>query len=134
MTTEGMIRLRLPLAFYNTGARALLVSDLRLVVDDRARPPLRWATTQETLRAIEGDFAFPTPFAVGGRRTREVIVEFGDALAWFPELESKYRMTVEAQVHPATEWKELISFDWWAPPSADKLGTYITYRNSPGGE
>jgi hypothetical protein len=34
-------RLRLPTAFYNTGARALIVTDLRLLlVEDAAQPPL----------------------------------------------------------------------------------------------
>jgi hypothetical protein len=134
VTREGMVRLRLPLAFYNTGAAALLVSDLRVLVDDRALPPLRWFTTRAMLRAMEDDFAFPTPFAVEGRGTREVVVEFGEHLAWVPKLATNYWMTLEAQVHPAAGWKELISFEWWAPPSADNLSTYITYRNNPGGE
>ena len=34
------VRLRLPLAFYNTGARSLIVTDLQvLLVDDPAQPP-----------------------------------------------------------------------------------------------
>ena len=40
------VRLRLPLAFYNTGARSLIVTDVQvLLVDDPAQPPLRWIAT-----------------------------------------------------------------------------------------
>jgi hypothetical protein len=46
------------------------------------RRPIRFCPcSADVAHTIEGDFAFPTPFAVGGLRTREVIVEFGDVLA-----------------------------------------------------
>ena len=129
------VRLRLPLALYNTGASALIVSDLRLVVDDPGRGPLGWITTRAGLRPEEEDgFAFATPFAVPGRGTREVVAEFGDNLAWSPEPGSKHRMAIEAQVHPASEWVGLASFDWWAPPSPEFMGSYVTYANAPAAE
>jgi hypothetical protein len=72
---KGDVRLRIPLTFFNTGAAALVVADLRLLIN--AEEPdlvLRWATTRTALRPEAGDgFAFPTPFAVQGRATREVI-------------------------------------------------------------
>ena len=72
------VRLRLPLAFFNTGAQALIVSDLRLVIgDDTSRDPLGWITTRMKLRPEHDDHAFATPFAVQGRGTRELIVELG---------------------------------------------------------
>jgi hypothetical protein len=36
------LRLRLPLAFFNTGAKALVVSDVRLVLDDAEQEPPPW--------------------------------------------------------------------------------------------
>ena len=69
------VRLRLPLAFYNTGARSLIVTDLQVVLaDDAARPPLPWIATISQVRpdnSNERDFA--TPFAVAGRATRELV-------------------------------------------------------------
>jgi hypothetical protein len=126
------VRLRLPLAFFNTGAVALIVSDLRLVVDDPTRAPMEWVTTRTKLRPEKEDgFAFATPFSVPGRGTREVIAEFGDNSGWSVTPGSKHRMAVEAQMHPAEKWVGLATFDWWAPPSADNMGRYIAYRNEP---
>ena len=60
------VRLRLPLAFHNTGATALVVANLRLRIDnDPDRPELPWNTTRSTLRPEPDDgFAYATPFAV----------------------------------------------------------------------
>jgi hypothetical protein len=44
------VRLRLPLAFFNTGAKALIITDLRLVLVDSEREPLAWITTRAKLR------------------------------------------------------------------------------------
>jgi hypothetical protein len=63
----SLVRLRLPLAFFNTGAKALIVSDLRLLLDDEEREPLPWIITRRTMRAAGDDHAYATPFAVPGR-------------------------------------------------------------------
>jgi hypothetical protein len=67
--TGARVRLRLPLAFYNTGAVSLLVCDLRIAfVDDAEQPTLRWITTRSVLRPDPNDnFAYATPFAVAAR-------------------------------------------------------------------
>jgi hypothetical protein len=127
------VRLRLPLVFYNTGAKALIVTNLQVVVDDPTREPLHWITTRASLRPHEKDgMAYSTPFAVPGRGTRELIAEFGSVLSWSPERRSKHRLTIEAQLHPDTEWVALASFDWWAPPWPEKMEGYLTYSNIPG--
>lgn len=117
------VRLRLPLAFFNTGARALIVGDLRLVIgDDTGRDPLRWVTTRTQLRPEHDDgHALATPFSVQGRGTREVIVEFGDDRVWTPAPGSRHSFVLQAQVHPSEEWADVVAFDWWAPPSADTM-------------
>lgn len=129
----GRIRLRLPLAFYNTGAISLLVKDLRIAfVDDAQQPPLRWVTTRSMLRPDPNDnFAFATPFAVAGQDTREVICEFGEEPARFlPEPNSRHRLRLEALVHPDQEhWATLVEFDWWAPWDRQVMQQYIAHRN-----
>jgi hypothetical protein len=128
------VRLRLPLVFFNTGAQALIVTDLRLVIEHRpSRQSFRWITTRTTLRPESDDgFAFSTPFSVQGRGTREVIAEFGDDLGWTAAPGGAHRIRLQAQVHPSEEWDEVVAFDWWAPPLADQMH-YIAYRNEPPG-
>lgn len=45
-----LVRLRLPLAFFNTGAAALVVADLQLVINEEPPLALRWITTRTVLR------------------------------------------------------------------------------------
>jgi hypothetical protein len=127
------VRLRLPLAFFNTGAKALIVSDLRLIVEDEpSRKPLGWITTRAKLRPESDDgFAFATPFSVQGRATKEVVAEFGDDMGWAPAPGSSHRIRLQARVHPSEEWDDVVAFDWWAPPSTDVMKQYIAYRNEP---
>jgi hypothetical protein len=63
VTSSRKVRLRLPLAFHNTGAAALVVSDLRLALDgDTNRSHFDWVTTRDTLRPEKEDgFRFPHP-------------------------------------------------------------------------
>lgn len=128
--TDAM-RLRLPLVFYNSGARALIVDDLRVMVEDEARPaPLRWVTTRTTLRPGSNDgHVFATPFAIQGRSAHEAIAEFESD--WSPVATSSYRLRLQAQVHPSEDWEDLVAL-WWAPP-ADLMKQYIAHRNEPVG-
>ncbi len=49
------VRVRLPFAFFNTGAKALIVTDLRLVIDnDPDTEPLGWITSRTKLRPGRG--------------------------------------------------------------------------------
>lgn len=127
------VRLRLPLALYNTGAKARIVSGLRVVVDDRE--PLPWQATLPTLRPSSSEARdFATPFAVPGRATRELVAEFGDNLGWSPEPGSRHAMQIEAKLHPDDRWQTLASFDWWAPPTDESMSAFIIYRNAPVSE
>jgi hypothetical protein len=124
-------RLRLALVFFNTGARALIVDDLRVVIDGQPdRPALGWITTRSVLRPEPDDgFAFATPFAVVGRGTREVVAEFGNDVAWAPIPCSRHRLRLQARLHPSEHWRDLAIFDWWAPPSEEVMKSYIAHRN-----
>lgn len=127
------VRLRLPLVFFNTGAAALTVTDLRIALDgDPARSGFDWITTRSTLRPANGDdHRYATPFAVRGRDAREVIAEFGDNDGWSPPPGSRHRMRVQAMVSPSEEWEEVGAFDWWAPPAGANTRAYIAHRNVP---
>lgn len=127
----GAVRLRFPLALFNDGAKALIVDDLQVVLDDQpAEDPLPWASTRRTLRPTANDVEdFPTPFAIQGRSTKELVAEFGDDRGWRPSPGSKHRLELQAMIHPAEEWVELVTFDWWAPPTEDAMSHYIVHRN-----
>jgi hypothetical protein len=125
-------RLRLPLAFFNDGAKARLVSDLRIVILEGPREPLQWITTRTELRPEKDDgFSYKRPFAVMGRGTREVIAEFGDSSGWSPAPESRWTFQLQARIHPSDEWTEVTTFAWWAPGPEAKLNVNLVYSNEP---
>lgn len=107
---------------------------MRVVLDDEpGRPELRWATTRDRLRPESDDgFAFPTPFSIAGRGTREVIAEFqgSGSLNWLAPPGVKHRLRLRAQIHPKDDWVDLVAFDWWAPPDETR-GQYLAHRNEP---
>jgi hypothetical protein len=129
-----LLRVRFPFAFFNTGAPALIVGDMRVLLDgEPGRPSLRWVTTRERLRPGADDgFAYQTPFSIPGRGTREMIAEFQPeaSLNWSPLHGVSHRLVLQAQIHPKEEWVELATFDWWAPPDASR-SAYIAHRNEP---
>ena len=127
------VRLRLPLAFFNDGGRALIVTDLQLLVEDEpSGEPLRWETTRSKLRPeSDDDFRFATPFSIQARATREVIAEFGHDLGWSPSPASRHRVWLQAKIHPWNEWETVATFEWWAPPAADAMTNYLAHRNEP---
>jgi hypothetical protein len=127
------VRRRVPLAFFNTGARALIVTDLQLLIGgERSGEPLRWITTRSKLRPeSDDDFAFATPFSIQRRATREVVAEFGHDLGWSPDPASGHRVRLQGKVHPSNEWRDVAEFEWWAPPSADAMSRYLAHRNEP---
>jgi hypothetical protein len=131
----NLVRLRLPFAFFNTGARALIVEDLRLVVPEPQRSSLQWFTTRRTLRPEPEDgHAFATPFAVQGRSTREVIVEFGDNQKWEPAPAERHLLRVEARILGEADWVEVVKFEWWSPVSDAETGRYLVYPNQSPSE
>jgi hypothetical protein len=117
------VRLRLPFAFFNTGAKALIVTDLRLLVHDPDREPLEWITTRSKLRPDSQDgFAFATPFSVPGRGTKEVIAEFGNDHGWSPEPSSRHWIHLQARVHPSETWEDKSSRLTWCNALARRTG------------
>jgi hypothetical protein len=124
------LRLRLPLALYNTGATALIVTDIRFRPQSATDgEPYLWLATLSNLRPTEGEPRdFTTPFAVLGRSTVEIVAESEGS--WCPVPGTERWMLIEAKLHPSGDWRVVGQFDWWAPPVGGDVSRYITYRNA----
>jgi hypothetical protein len=131
------MRLRFPFGFFNDGAKAFLVADLRVLLDaEHEQPSLRWVTTRDRLRPESDDgFAYAVPFSILGRSTTHLVAEFQPEadLDWSPKAAVAHRLRLQGQIHPSDDWVDLVAFDWWAPPEASR-GQHIAYRNEPGAE
>ena len=125
--TSTQLRIRFPLVIYNTGARALIVENLRLVVEGH---DFEWISVRRTVRPMPDDVLdFAAPFSIAGREARQVFAEFGaDPPPWQPELEASYVAKIERKSDG--RWKTLVEFTWWAPKNDP--GSYIAHRNAPG--
>ena len=74
-------------------------------------------------------FAYATPFSVQGRATRDVVAEFGADREWSPGPRARYRVLLQAQVHPSGDWDDVLRFDWWTPPTEEAMSSYVVHRN-----
>jgi hypothetical protein len=126
---SGGFRVRLPLTIYNTGARTLVVVDLRLsFVDQDVTVPV--ITFRRTVKPTTGDLEdFAHPFAVPGRSAVSRFVEFGTK-HWAPNPDTRYRLRVEARTGDDGEWSKLLEFEL-SSPEKEKAGVYIAYRRDP---
>jgi hypothetical protein len=122
-------RLRLPLAIYNTGARTLVVTDLRAVfVDQDVRVPV--ISFRHSIKPLTGDVAdFAHPFAVAGRQTASRFVEFGRR-DWAPDTATEYRVRVDVRTGDDGHWSGLVTVVL-TTPQPDKAGVYIAHRRDP---
>jgi hypothetical protein len=121
-------RFRLPLTIYNSGARSLVVTDIRLIfVDDDMTVPVIAYRGAMKPGAEHDSLDFAHPFAIPGRQAVSKFVEFGGD-GWAPELETEHRVRVE--VRTDRDWVELVSFDL-TTPTAETGRAYITHRRDP---
>lgn len=125
--TTTQLRIRFPLVIYNTGARAITVENLRLVIEGHE---FEWISVRRTVRPMPDDVIdFAAPFPVAGREARQIFVEFGEEQPqWRPDIDASYSARIDRK--HGDKWKALAEFTWWAPKN--DLGSYITHRNASG--
>ena len=106
------LMITLPLVFYNDGAAAIIIQNLRLLLLDEGsnKNPLFFNATHDRFLKNEGR-AFATQFPVSGREAIMFICEFqrkpGNLL-----FETKcYPIELQAILHPKEEWQKLCCFD-----------------------
>jgi len=131
--TPSQSRLRFPVVVYNTGAKPIIVRDLRLSFLDEpmATMPLPWTSLRSHLRPEQDDgLKMPAVFAVSGRTALQLFIEFGTSKPRYLVPEARtYRVSIEVLLGHKTEWCPLVTFAW----HAERLNhptQYIAYRNS----
>jgi len=146
----------LPLVLLNDGAAPVVVTDLRirlakpdkqlqqerLAAKAAGTPPpeppelvLRLRGTHAALPESLSPPRLPTIFAVGGRKTESLILEFGLKDPAFVPLGGAYRATVEGRLErqrgfSRRAWKKVVAFDL----RADRVGAdgrYAAASNDP---
>lgn len=135
MVSDSTLALvRLPVALYNTGARTILVQNLRLWLpgqnDIEALP---WRTTRRTLRPGKDDVEdFPAPFAVQGRDAVVRFLEFGHPLPGFVIQRGPQPARLEALLGHRRGWVTVLEFVLLVPdqPTVD-LSSYLAHDNTP---
>ncbi|MEU5321899.1 hypothetical protein AB0G67_34870 [Streptomyces sp. NPDC021056] len=130
---EQVTLLRLPLVMYNTGAKPIIVQDLRLRFPDEpaALLPLPWRTSREKLMPKPDDgHALPAVFTVAGREAEQVFIEFGAPFPGFVPEARDYQVRIEAWLGHRQRWHPVLTFTWRAARMSTP-GRYITYSNSP---
>jgi hypothetical protein len=128
--TPDKLRLLFPLVLYNTGAKPIVVQDLRLrfAKEPRWQMPLPWTTTRSQL--VSNDHAFPAVFSIPGRSAQQMFVEFGGSFPEVTPLARDYEVRVEAKVGHRKNWKRLITFALRGAHITHP-DRYIAYSNSP---
>ncbi|MFE6825301.1 hypothetical protein [Streptomyces sp. NPDC057690] len=142
--TPQLARLRFPLVLYNTGAKAIVVIDLRLSFPDEERSviPLPWTSTRDRLRPESEDgLRLPAPFVIEGRKAEQVFMEFGAPFPGFVPDARDYKAVIEARLghrrlrdhvlRRNKAWLPLLTFTLRAGQIISP-GSYIAYSNRPG--
>lgn len=133
----------LPLVLLNDGAAPVVVTDLRVRLAKpgkrRAAPEpelvLRLRGTHEALPESPSPPRLPAIFAVAGRKTESLVLEFGLKDPAFVPAGDTYRATVEGRLErqrglSRRTWRQVVAFDLRADRvSAD--GRYAAASNDP---
>jgi hypothetical protein len=126
----GTLRIRLPLTILNTGARTLVVTDLRLEFEDTGVQAPVISFRHSIRPGSEDTQDFAHPFAVAGRQAVSKFVEFGTDGSWLPEPETEYRFQVHALIGNTDRWKELLDMSLTTPDAASS-SNYLAHPTHP---
>ncbi len=117
--------LEFPFVFYNSGARPVVVDNLRLQLPTDGGEPLHFTATVEKLGTDEGR-AFATPFFVGSRQAVKLICEFQRNPGKLTFKVREYTVQLDGRLNGGLEWEKLHSFVLAVTPrSLETLGTRL---------
>jgi hypothetical protein len=124
------LSITIPLVFYNNGASAIVVQNLRiLLLNEEAGTPLSFIATFEKL--LDGDRAFATQFPVRGREAIKLICEFKRKPGNLLFEAGRYKIELQAVLDDTGTWAKLCKFDLLI--SEDSINninkSYLVYDN-----
>jgi hypothetical protein len=124
--TDALFLLRIPVTVRNTGARSIVVRNMRMWIEDIPHAlELPWRRTMKHLQPWGDDLeGVSAPFVVPGRESHVVIAEFGSPLPGFKLTPGTHTVLVEidddGHGRRTGDWRELLRFEWHVPgPPAD---------------
>ncbi|MFC9075747.1 hypothetical protein ACFTY7_01580 [Streptomyces sp. NPDC057062] len=126
-------RLRLPLVLHNSGAKPIVVQDLRLSFPDEpaSHLPLLWISSPSRLQpGPEDEPTFPAGFAVAGREAQQLFIEFEAPFSGFIAEPRDYKVQIQVRVGHRKGWRTLLTFPLRAANIIDP-DRYTVYSNAP---
>ena len=132
---EGCLIVQLPLVFYNTGAAAQIVQNLRLTLEQEEKKsfPLYLNNTLSNLASNENR-EWARQFAVEGRKSHSSIFVFQTEPGKFTFKPPKCKAILEAKLNDKDRWETLLTFEIQTPKSAIgplNSGQLIAHDNDP---
>ena len=125
--------LMFPFVFIATGAKSIVVQDLRLSFPDEPNSilPLEWRMERPGIQARSSDPNNPpSAFVIEPKAAQNHVIEFGGAFPGFKLDKKTYRVKMEVFTDEETNWKKLIEFDLLAG-NVLSPNQYIAYSNRP---
>ncbi len=104
----GKMVFRFPFTFYNDGPTPIIIQNLQLIFQDEMLA-LRFFATMRNVEN-DGDRAYATEFAIGGREARELGCEFQRQPGEMVFTAKRYPMLLEAQLGYKKPWVPICYF------------------------
>jgi hypothetical protein len=126
--------LRFPLVLHNTGAKPIVVQDMRLSFPKESRSdlPLPWRATRSQIKpgGKDDSHEFPAVFSIPGRTALQMFIEFGGPFPGVIPMARDYQALIEVKLGHRKKWKRLLLFTIRAAHITG-IEKYITYSNAP---
>jgi len=106
--SNGKVIVYLPLVFYNSGARPIIIQDLQLKFFDQQLEPLYFNATVEKLGTDEGR-AYATQFPLNANTTLQLICEFQVKDYDFCFYQNEFSALLKARIDE-NDWKPIKTF------------------------
>ncbi|MEV6654507.1 hypothetical protein [Streptomyces sp. NPDC051219] len=109
----SVVRLRLPLVLHNTGAKPIVVQDLRLTFPDEpaSHLPLLWTSSPSRLQpGPDEEPELPTGFVVAGRQAQQLFIEFEAPFSGLVPKARDYKVRIQVRVGHRKGWRSLLTF------------------------
>lgn len=132
--TPSKTLIRLPLVFFNTGPKPIIVQNLRLTIFDTTEGTVKlpWSTTRDRIRPEKGDDPrLPSVFVVNGRSAVQIFTEFSIPFPDFIPDHREHQVVIECKLGHKRHWVKLLAFPLQLG-NITRPAAYIAYSNEPG--